>query len=436
MTKSIQWCWLLLVACSAARTADTDALRLSIKDAEQLALKNHPRISASELEALASNENVREARSAYFPTLAGNLTAAGNGGNNTRIAAGALNNPVIYERAAVGVIASQLITDFGRTANLVATSKFRAKADTENVDVSRAQILALVDSAYYAALGAKAVLRVSEDTAASRKLLSEQVGILASNKLKSELDASFARVSYQEGELLLSQSQNDLRAALTKLSTVLGYRDEKEIVLMDVQAPTNALEDASQLTSIALGQRPDLVRLRYERDAAVKFSKAEGALFYPTLSAVATAGNIPIHGDNLPDNYAAAGVNLNIPLFEGFNYSARKKEAELRARALDERVREAENDALRDVRVAWLNVNNAMDRFRIERSLVENAEQAYALADARYHAGSSGIVELSQALVNRTTAEIGYATARYELLIQRALLDFQTGRSIQNAKTP
>ncbi len=408
-------------------------MRLALPDAERLALQKHPRISASELESLASKEGITEARAAYFPSVSGNVTAAGNGGNNTRIAAGALNNPVIYERAALGITASQLITDFGRTVNLVAMSKLRAKADAENVDVAKAEILALTDSAYFAALGAKAVLRVAQDTVASRKLLVDQIGILASNKLRSELDFSFAQVSYEEGELLLSRSTNDYQSALAKLSTILGFRDQVPIELVDISAPTNAVEDASRLIGLALGQRPDLVRLRYQRDAAQRFSRAERDLFLPTISAVGTVGRIPVHGDNLPDDYAAAGVNLNIPLFEGFSYQARRKEADYKAQALEARVREAENDTLRDVRVAWLNVNNAMDRLRIAQRLLENAEQSYALAEARYKVGSSAIVELSQAQLNRTTAEIGYATARYELLIQRSLLDFQTGQSLVNA---
>src|SRR5262249_8499974 len=149
---------------------------LSLQEAEQTALQNHPKISVANLQALSAKEVVKEVRSAFFPTLAGNVTAVGNADeNNTRIAAGALNNPSIFERAALGLNFTQLITDFGRTANLTASSKLRAKAEEENKQATRAQILLEVDSAYFAALEAQSVLRVAQQTVTARKLLLDQV---------------------------------------------------------------------------------------------------------------------------------------------------------------------------------------------------------------------------------------------------------------------
>src|SRR5262249_35616824 len=123
----------------------------------------------------------------------------------------------------------------------------------------------------------------------------------------------------------------------------------------------------------------------------------------------------------------AAGVNFNLPLFNGFLYSSRQKDAELRARAKEEALRDAENSALRDVRVAWLNLNNAYERARLTAKLLENANQALALAQARYKVGRSSIIELSQAELNQTAAEIADTSAKYELLTRRAILNFNVG---------
>ncbi len=82
---------------------------------------------------------------------------------------------------------------------------------------------------------------------------------------------------------------------------------------------------------------------------------------------------------------------------------------------------------IRDVRVAWLNAQNAFDRWRISGQLLENAKQSYDLAQARYKAGLSGIVELNQAELNEVAAEIAYANTQYEYLGQRSNLSYQTG---------
>jgi outer membrane protein len=74
-------------------------------------VRNHPRISAAELRALAAKQVTVEARAPFFPNIYANATAVGTPASDTRIGAGALNNPILYERAATGASVSQLITD-------------------------------------------------------------------------------------------------------------------------------------------------------------------------------------------------------------------------------------------------------------------------------------------------------------------------------------
>ena len=100
-----------------------------MQDAEALALKNNPQISVYRLLSLASNQVTREQKAAYYPTIYGSLTAV-EPQKGSRIAAGNLNNPIVYERAAGGLTLSQMITDFGRTNNLVATPRCAPRPPT------------------------------------------------------------------------------------------------------------------------------------------------------------------------------------------------------------------------------------------------------------------------------------------------------------------
>ena len=94
-------------------------------DAERLALKNNPRITASQLLALAAGQVTRETRSAALPQLTGYLTGEG-AENASRIGAGAsLTSSRLYSHFGAGGQVSQLITDFGHTRFLVATSKLQ-----------------------------------------------------------------------------------------------------------------------------------------------------------------------------------------------------------------------------------------------------------------------------------------------------------------------
>jgi outer membrane protein len=147
----------------------------------------------------------------------------------------------------------------------------------------------------------------------------------------------------------------------------------------------------------------------------------------PVIEAVGVAGDAPIRDNLLPESYAAGGLQLSVPLFAGGLYTARQHEAELRAQSDSELLRSLEDNVIRDVRIAWLNVNNALQQLQTTEDLVRNASEAFDLAKARYQGGISSIVELSEAQLNLTSAQIAEANARYNVLIQQANLNYETG---------
>jgi outer membrane protein len=116
----------------------------------------------------------------------------------------------------------------------------------------------------------------------------------------------------------------------------------------------------------------------------------------------------------LPDAYAAAGVNLSLPLFAGGYYSGRQQEAALKAAASELALKDEENSVIQEVHIAWLNSQNALERLRIARQLFDNARRSSDLAKARYDNGLSSIVEYNQAQLNLISAEITYTNTKYE----------------------
>jgi len=418
----------LLVATTVFADMTNPPPVLTLTNARAIALRLHPQIASANYLALAAREVVKEARAGYFPTVNLYGTAVGANQEGTRILAGALNNPSIYDRAAGGLQVNQLITDFGRTANLTASAKLQAQAQDQDLELTREQVLLQVDSGYYAALGAQAVLRVAQQTLDTRQVLLDQVSALATNKLRSDLDVSFAQVQRQQAILLVEKAQNDADAAMATLSTALGYREFHEFQLVDEPTMQSVgTNDVSELVETALNHRPELLSLRDQGEAARHFAKAQRDSRLPTIQAMGVAGDAPMHDSHLAHDYAAGGLQLSIPLFAGGLYSARQHEAEFRAESDNELLRSLEDNIIRDVRIAWLNVNNAYQQLQTSEELVRNAAEAYDLAQARYTNEISSIVELSQAQLNLTSAQIAEANARYGVLIQQANLGYQTG---------
>ena len=418
-------CGVVVLVMSPAAHGQTPQL-LSLKDAEQRALAGHPGVLAAQSAAQAAQQSVREVKSAFWPTIYGSVTGAA-APDGTRITAGALNNPSILDRFAIGLTASQLVTDFGRTRALAETQQLRAGAQEQDVTLLRAEVLLDVDRAYFDALRAQAVLRVATATVAARQLVVDQVSALASGGLKSGLDLSFARVNLSQAQLLRLQADGDVQVAFAALSTAMGAPQAAVYALVDEPLAPPAADDAAVTIALALRERPDVAAGRLSAQAASRFAAAERALSRPTVAAVGVVGVTPYRDSSLNDHYSAAGFNVTVPVFNGGLFSARRSEAVFRAQMADESVRDLENRVARDVTQAWVQVRTSYLRVDLTRQLLAQATDALDLADQRYSLGLSSIVELTQAQLNKTEAEIAEATARYDYQGRQAALRFQTG---------
>ena len=410
--------------CAAAAWAQTPAV-MSLAQAQQIALQ-HPRIASATFTADASRAAVNEVRSAYYPTLSDNLTGVGAEHNST-LSAGFVTTSSMYSRAATGVVVSQLLTDFGRTSSLVHSARLRNASQDENVTTIRAQVLLDVKETYYAALAAESVLKVAQSTLDFRRVTLRQVSALAQSALRSTVDVSFAEVSVSQAELDVLRAEHDAKAGHARLSAAVGYDRDQLFLLGDEPLPPALNPDVNALIAEALRDRPDLAVLQLGRDALDRFAEAEKRLHNPTISAAAAAGIAPVRDPRIQETYSGAGINLTIPVLNGGLFKARREEAESHAAAADKDVQNLLVQIARDVRVVWLDAADSFQRLDVTARMVAQANEALRLAQARYDNALGSIVELNQAQVNQTSAEIASASAKYEYLSRRAALDYAIG---------
>ncbi len=420
----------LLPQVSTASGSDSSTT-LTRGQAEQLALKNNPRVSVSQLLALAQHQVVRQARSAELPTASGVISAE-KALDGSRVSAGSLPTSRLITHAGAGGDISQLITDFGKTHNLVLTQKLQEQAAKANSLATREEIVLAADQAFYDALTAQSVLRVALQTVQTRQATQTQVNQMTQNKLKSSLDLSFANVNLSQSKLLRLDAQNNVDATMAALDAVLGLDHPVTYQLVDdaSQASTPPA-DVAPLIQTALAQRPDLQSLTFGEQSAQKFARAQWDQLLPSISAAGTAGSVPVRVDEYYTNnwWGGIGVNMEIPIFNGFLYSAEAKEAKYRAQADAERTRDLRDQIVRDVRTAWLQANTAFQRLDVTAELLKQANMALQLAQTRYQLGLSSIVELSQAQLQQTSAAIDSTNAQYEYRLALATLNYQTGNA-------
>src|SRR5580704_13159337 len=425
-------------AALASTQPSTSNPRLTRAEAEAMATKKNPRVTVARLLALAQHQVVRETRAAELPTGLASITAV-DAENATRISAGSLTSSRLFEHAGAGGNITQLITDFGRTRNLVASSKLQEKAQNANALATTEDIVLATDQAFYNALQAQALLKVAQQAVDTRGLVEHQVDELTKNKLKSTLDLTFAQVNLSQARLLLLDAQNNVDSTIAALTAVLGFDKNirYELVEVDSQAPPPPPPDVDVLINTALQQRPDLQALTYNQQAAEKFRRAQRDQLLPTISALGIAGASPVRPDCVGGTcnpnyfisswYGAVGVNMEVPIFNGFLFTASASEAKFRANAARESTRNLHDNVVRDVRTAWLSATNAFQKVGVSAELEKEGNLSLSLAQGRYQMGLSSIVELSQAQLQQTDAAIGYVNAEYQYRLSLSTLNFEIG---------
>lgn len=405
---------------------------LTLKQAQEIALKQHPQILSSDLQTQAADQSVEEEQSSYYPQIQGSAVGA-VAKRSTSLAAtqDIISSPTVVSRASLGVSASQLITDFGRTGSLVDAAQLNRNAkDARSLSV-RDRIVFLATRSYFNVLRAQKVFQVAQATLKARQLFLSRITALRDSELKSDLDVSLAQQNVDDANLLLLKTQNDLDDAYADLSEALGFSETISFQLENYHSGSPALPDLETSIKQAISRNPELVELKARVSAARKTYEAEKAAFYPTVKAIGYAGENPARNKQfLPANYAAAGVNLSVPIYTGGKLTASEKKALRQMQAIEKDLKNKENQLLRDVRLAWNNTQTAFKNISVTKEILQNSSKSLELMSELYKVGKNSIVDLTQSQLIQTRAEIAFANATYDYLISFALLKSYSRESI------
>lgn len=414
---------LLLAARAFAQTPGP----LTLEQAESMALRNHPRVAAARANAEASRESEKQIKTGLMPFVAANFTGS-IAEHGTRMGAGQLNPSSLFSRSAGGINITQTLYDFGRINSLAGAARSRASAQAESAVAVRAEVVLRVREAFFRGLLAREQVRISAATVDSRKAVARQVNALVSSNLRSTLDQSFAELSVAEAELALDRARNEERSAMVQLAATMGSAREEGYQLAEERMPGPFEGELDALVAEAMRARPELAALRLQAEAARRFAESERRQALPTLGLTALGGQFGPRDSRLHPSYGSFGLNLNIPLFNGNLFGSRRREADLRAEVSQQEVKDLEIRLSRDLRAAWIDAETAHRRLDVTARLAMYAGRTLKLAQTRYDLGLASIVELNQAQLSRLTAEFTDATARYDYMLKRSVLDYHAGR--------
>jgi outer membrane protein len=199
----------------------------------------------------------------------------------------------------------------------------------------------------------------------------------------------------------------------------MGTQDVTNYQLVEEPMPPAPPSGAEGLIQEAFKNRPEMASYRLLEQSDEKFAAAEHDLKRPTVTVGAVGGALPYidpgnANPKIPTGYEAVGLNLQIPIFNGHLFSARERAADYRLQAAQQRTRDLAGRIARDVRASFERSNTAFQAIAATDQLMQQANLALELAQGRYNLGLSSIVELSQAQLSQTQAQVENLDSKFE----------------------
>lgn len=248
-------------------------------------------------------------------------------------------------------------------------------------------------------------------------------------------DVATAERNVSEDRINLARRRLALDQARRALNLELGRQAHLPVQLVlsaEVKSATVStaglgLGDADELLAIALERRPELARLDAERRSAEKAVTIARADYYPSLALGATyrrQSRRPdrVFGDPTENYYAGLDLIMRWNVFEGRATGARVEEQEIALRKLDtdredlvRRIEGEVQDRLQTMRVQ-------LEVHRLARDSVRSASEAVRLARGLFEQGLGTALELRDAELKYSQAQLVAVEARLEVEIAREAL--------------
>jgi outer membrane protein len=393
---------------------------LTLDEAIQIALENHPSIKASKERIGAQQAVVGQQMGAYYPTIAmtnfyqtgtqiGNTVGAGNG-SDTYLSRTAL---------------AMTLYNFGKREGNVQSARDTLDATNFNYKTTVDGVIFGVKQSYFTYLGLRAIVTVREETVKSRQLLARQAQGFYDVGTRARIDVARAQSNLYLSEADLITAQNAVKIAWAILKNAMGVRDLPERPLVEDVTMTPVPYTLDQAREIAFGSRPELKSFDAQRKAQDQ------------LIAVARRGHLP---DLIFDaNYRKSGttasertfplqgawqiqLSLLIPVFDGFRTTNRVQETLHNYYVISSQEELQRQQVALDVEQAYLRLVELQERIKANEAAASAAKENLDLANGRYEVGVGSIIEATDAQNLYTDAQTTYIRTLYDYKIAEAQL--------------
>ena len=406
--------------------------KITLDQAIEIALSESNSVKIADMTIEKTGYAKKGAYSALYP----NISATGNYqrtlkkqvmvmdmglGEPMEIEVGTNNNVTAGVSAAMPLINAQLWQSLKLSALDVELAIEQARS-------SKISLVSQVKQSFYAVLLAKEAYNVYKEVYDNAQKNFEDVENKYNVGKASEFEYLRAKVNVNNAEPEVFNAENNVVLAIWQLKAIMGIDLNTELdvegALSDyteeITAPLLVTED-----SVSFENNTNLLQLKLQDEMLSRTIKMSKFQYIPTLSA-SFAYNYVAMGNTFDmawNPYSVVALSLNIPIFDGFS----KRNNIRQYKKTQDILRLNIEDAERNLNIALQNyhdqMNTSVKRYTAAEATLEMAQKSYDISEKMYELGKATLVELNDAQLALTQAQLTMSQAIYQFMVNKASID-------------
>lgn len=425
--KRLQWLVPICLCMFTGQSAAGETV-LGLDKAVDLALHNNPGVEIAVQQCRQGQGQYTQAKSGYLPKV----TAGGDYGRQY-VKDLQPEDEGTVSHGSIGL--TQLIYDFGKTTGIIDAGRFSLQASEANLHQSMQDIVLELKEAFYNVLEKQRLVDVAKEAVDNYAQHLYRARRYFDAGVRTRIDVTNAQVNLSNAKLDLLRAESDLKAARVDFENVLGMRPNSGeyslqimVTALEQLAASKPAMDTSLdvLLATAFENRADMRQVHLLTQAAESDIASARGGFFPTIGANAQYDGYDTDLENLRDQWNVS-VGLTWELFSGLRTTGEVVEAKARYRELMAGLNDLKLSITREVTESFLRADENRKGVDLADETLGLAKENLVLADGRYQAGLSDIIEFNDAQLNLTRAQSNLVTTYYEYLTALARIERAVG---------
>lgn len=332
-----------------------------------------------------------------------------------------------------------------RLTNTVVLNQLNLEAVRADLEKARNDIRTQIAQQYIQIVYDRELLEVARHQIAIDSMQCARLQEMEKHGKATLTDVLQQQSTMAQSQLTATQAENSYHLDLLALSQLLELPSPEGFT---IALPTPA-DDKSIVESLnpemifneAVAIKPEVhageMRVKAS-ETSIQIAKAD---LYPSLSFRAGLGTNYYNssgmqndgfGSQMKNNFSQQlGFSLNVPIFNRFstrnNIRAARIERENQQLSLDN----VKKTLYKEIQQLYYNTVAAEAKYKKSQQAQASSQQAFDLTQGKYENGKATITEFNEAKYNLLKADSDLIQARYELVFQRALIDFYRGKELK-----